>query len=361
MARRAKLTALSVDPERPEPTLRELFRRSNRRISMALHSAARKRSRGSGKPLGRRTLTCFIRTSCWVCGKAGFPLGIRSEGSTTQSLIGAPARGTRNPAAVAGFSICWRFSSAKKISKSNTTGNLARLTPPVNGKIFYYIYQVVVGRPAYYQIFPLRPKPMLGICSDFKDNTVLPNPRAVRSRPALLGRLLLFRRPTPCPLILRPPKKPPNPAQPHGPPGGNWDILGHDWDFSETDELTELQLRAIELTMQGHSDLAYRPGTSIWTAKLSGDGKPSIDDYRRVLANARIQLYAAATDRYQVLLGRATSILAKFLEDPAEQNRFRAALAFLNMAGCFRPLSPNFFPPTPPLANPPPLLPPKMG
>ncbi len=83
--------------------------------------------------------------------------------------------------------------------------------------------------------------------------------------------------------------------------------------------------------------------------------------YRRVLANARIQLYSAATDRYQILLGRATSILAKFLDDPAEQNRFRAALALLNMAGCFRPLSPKYFPPAPPPDDSQPLLPPKVG
>jgi hypothetical protein len=135
---------------------------------------------------------------------------------------------------------------------------------------------------------------------------------------------------------------------------------GDEWDFSEIDDLTERQLRAIELTMQGHHDIQIAQMLNI-DRKTLWRWKTLDDDYRRVLANARIQLYSAATDRYQILLGRATSILAKFLEDPAEQNRFRAALALLNMAGCFRPLSPNYFPPSPPPEDSPPLLPPKVG
>jgi hypothetical protein len=103
--------------------------------------------------------------------------------------------------------------------------------------------------------------------------------------------------------------------------------LGHsgdDWDFSEISELTERRLRSIELTMQGHSDSQIAQRLQI-NRKTLWRWKTLDPDYRRILSNARIQLYSAATDRYQVLLARATSILAKFLEDPSDQRSFAAA------------------------------------
>jgi len=141
-------------------------------------------------------------------------------------------------------------------------------------------------------------------------------------------------------------------------PRGGKGTFGDDWDFAEISELTERQLRAIELTMAGHTDAQISQRLQI-NRKTLWRWKTLDEDYRRVLANARIQHYAAATDRYQVLLGRATSILAKFLEDPDDQRCFPAALAVLNMAGCFKPLPPRYFPPTPPpaLPEPPPSLP----
>jgi hypothetical protein len=137
----------------------------------------------------------------------------------------------------------------------------------------------------------------------------------------------------------------------HTPQGGFLGHSGDDWDFSEISELTERQLRSIELTMQGHSDSQIAQRLQI-NRKTLWRWKTLDPDYRRILANARIQLYAAATDRYQVLLARATSILAKFLEDPGDQRSFPAALAILNMAGCFKPLPPRYFPPDPPPALP---------
>jgi len=47
-------------------------------------------------------------------------------------------------------------------------------------------------------------------------------------------------------------------------------------------------------------------------------------------------------------------ILAKSLEDPADQRSFPAALAILNMAGCFKPLPLSYYSPNPPPALPPP-------
>ncbi|MGD0770293.1 MAG: hypothetical protein ABSB42_19085 [Tepidisphaeraceae bacterium] len=153
------------------------------------------------------------------------------------------------------------------------------------------------------------------------------------------------------------------------PPRGGMGHSGDDWDFSQFDELTERQLRAIELTMLGHTDVQIAQRLQI-NRKTLWRWKTLDQCYRRVLAQARIQLYAAATDRYQMLLGRATSILAKFLDDPADDRRFPAALAVLNMAGAFKPLPLSYFPisdpPPPALPEPPPKWPepdlePKVG
>jgi DNA-binding CsgD family transcriptional regulator len=126
------------------------------------------------------------------------------------------------------------------------------------------------------------------------------------------------------------------------PPGGD---LGHSetrWDFTDIDPLSELQLQAIELTMQGHTDVAIAEMLGI-NRRTLWRWKNLDDDYRRVLNNARIQLYATAADRYQMLLTRATGVMSQNLQDSAEENRFRAAIAILNMAGSFRPLPPKYF------------------
>jgi hypothetical protein len=60
----------------------------------------------------------------------------------------------------------------------------------------------------------------------FKGNTALPNPRAVRSRLALLGPILIQRRPKLCPLISRPHLKLQKPVQAPPPPGG---VCGTFW------------------------------------------------------------------------------------------------------------------------------------
>jgi hypothetical protein len=139
-----------------------------------------------------------------------------------------------------------------------------------------------------------------------------------------------------------------------------------DWDFSGIDELTEIQLRAVELTMQGHSDAQIARMLNIERRTL-WRWKTLDPDYRRVLGNARIQLYAAATDRYQILLSRATAIIARFLNDPQDQRSFPAAVAVLNMAGCFKPLPPRYFQEPSPAALPDPqdfpepVLEPKVG
>jgi hypothetical protein len=142
-----------------------------------------------------------------------------------------------------------------------------------------------------------------------------------------------------------------------------------DWDFSHLDELTERQIRSIELTLQGHTDVQIAQRLQInrrtlWRWKNLDEG------YRRVLAQARIQRHAAATDRYETLLNKATAILAEFLSNPADDRRFPAAMAVLNMAGAFKPLPLSYFPlsdapapalPQPRARIPEPELEPKVG
>jgi DNA-binding CsgD family transcriptional regulator len=125
-------------------------------------------------------------------------------------------------------------------------------------------------------------------------------------------------------------------------PGGD---LGHSEtqrDFSDIEPLSERQLQAVELTMQGHTDLQIAQTLGI-NRRTLWRWKNLDDDYRRILNNARIQQYASAADRYQTLLSRATGILSQCLQDSADENRFRAATLVLSMAGCFRPLPPKFF------------------
>jgi Putative ATPase subunit of terminase (gpP-like) len=134
-----------------------------------------------------------------------------------------------------------------------------------------------------------------------------------------------------------------------------------EWDFESLYNLTDIQVRAIELTVQGLADTQIAQMLSV-NRKTLWKWKNLNDDYKAALANARSQVHATVVDRYRALLLKATTVLAKFLEDPVEDKRFRAALGLLNMAGCFRPL------PTP--ADPrisgdatfaPPLLPSKVG
>lgn len=140
--------------------------------------------------------------------------------------------------------------------------------------------------------------------------------------------------------------------------------LGHfgaEWDIEQECNLTEVQLRAIELTVQGYGDTQIAEMLAIdrktlWRWKTLGD------EYRQVLASARSQVHAAAADRCQNLLFRATAVLARFLDDPAEKNRMRAAQILLQTAGRFRP-DPQKRAPLAPASDPwpEPVLPPKVG
>jgi hypothetical protein len=134
----------------------------------------------------------------------------------------------------------------------------------------------------------------------------------------------------------------------------------NDWDLYRSYDLTDIQFRAIELTIEGYSDVHIADMLSI-NRRTLWKWKTLNEDYRLALADARVQVHATVADRYRRLLLRATSVMAKFLEDPAENNRFRASYALLMMAGCFKPLPPMLPAQGQTLTFPPPELPPKVG
>jgi hypothetical protein len=137
--------------------------------------------------------------------------------------------------------------------------------------------------------------------------------------------------------------------------------MGHsvaEWDSSPAYELTDVQFRAIELTVQGYGDVQIAQILSVHRKTL-WRWKSFNEEFRAALADARVQIHAAVADRYRTLLLRATGVMAKFLEDPADNNRFRASYALLMMAGCFKPAPPPALPETDDW--PAPELPPKVG
>jgi hypothetical protein len=133
-----------------------------------------------------------------------------------------------------------------------------------------------------------------------------------------------------------------------------------DWAFQPPCNLTETQLRAIELTVVGHSDtqiaeMVCVDRKTLWRWKMLND------EYRYVLASARAQLHAAGSDRCQNLLFRATAVLARFLDDPSDKNRMRAAQILLQTAARFRFAPEKLNPPAGIDDWPAPQLPPKVG
>jgi DNA-binding CsgD family transcriptional regulator len=125
-------------------------------------------------------------------------------------------------------------------------------------------------------------------------------------------------------------------------------------------DITDIQTRAIELTIQGHTDTRIAELLRI-TRKTVSKWKTHNSNYQQALNAARIQAHAGIIDRYRNLLLRASDILAQVLEDHNEDKRIRAAFALLNMAGNFRPPQPLQPDPKPQDHFPPPILPQKAG
>ncbi len=135
--------------------------------------------------------------------------------------------------------------------------------------------------------------------------------------------------------------------------------MGHSGTFEDESQyftLTDQQFRAIELTVRGDSDTSIAKELDI-DRKTLWRWRTFNDQYRTVLSNARIERRSTTIDRYQVILDKATVILAQSLNHPNDQIRLRAANAIINMAGCFQPLNPTQFQ----IRCPEPVLPEKVG
>ncbi|MGD0464309.1 MAG: hypothetical protein ABSB74_17640 [Tepidisphaeraceae bacterium] len=164
---------------------------------------------------------------------------------------------------------------------------------------------------------------------------------------------------TPDPYSTVPPSTdPPSSEAPPLPPEMGYSEIG--CDILPAYDLTDVQFRAIELTVQGLGDVQIAQMLAI-NRRTLWHWKSFNDEYRRALTDARIQVHSAVSDRYRTLLLRATSVMAKFLEDPSENNRFRASYALLMMAGCFKPIPLLAAAQSESFNWPPPELPPKVG
>jgi hypothetical protein len=123
--------------------------------------------------------------------------------------------------------------------------------------------------------------------------------------------------------------------------------------------LDQIQIRAIDLIVQGMDDLDVARHLGLHRSTL-WRWKTFNEDYRRALAEARAFFRATATDRYHKLLMRATEKLEGFLDAPEPNYQFRAAQIVLCMAGSFRPIPLEKWPPgIPSFAQP--TLPEKCG
>ena len=129
-------------------------------------------------------------------------------------------------------------------------------------------------------------------------------------------------------------------------PAGPPEYLGTSgaiWDIQLPLNLTDIQFRAIELTIQGHRDTQIAHALSI-NRKTLWRWKNLDDDYRQALTSARIFLHATTADRCQTIAQKATAVLAGFLDDSDDKNRLRAAHVLLSVASRFKPVTPIIHP-----------------
>jgi hypothetical protein len=126
-------------------------------------------------------------------------------------------------------------------------------------------------------------------------------------------------------------------------PEKNPSNIGQSGTFGDIDpnyRLSNAQCRAIELALDGFrwSQITHFLDISrktIWRWKTQNP------DFRDALAAARADRHDFAMERCQSLAQRASSVLARFLEDSADKNRMRAAQLLLQAAARFAPPSPK--------------------
>ncbi|HEY1923431.1 MAG TPA: helix-turn-helix domain-containing protein [Tepidisphaeraceae bacterium] len=125
--------------------------------------------------------------------------------------------------------------------------------------------------------------------------------------------------------------------------------------------LSDVQLRGIDLMTQGYTDTQAAQILSI-SRRTIWNWKNRDDDFREALAEARLQLHATITDRYESVILKTTAVLVKLLEDPSHVNCIKAAQILLTAASKYKPTQPTQRPMAAPEDDfPPPFLPPKVG
>ena len=143
-------------------------------------------------------------------------------------------------------------------------------------------------------------------------------------------------------------------------PEENPSKLAQNGTFGDIDpnyNLSNTQCRAIELALDGlrWSHIARTLGLS---RKTLWRWKSQHLDFQLALADARADRYDFASERCQNLATRAAHVLAKYLEDSADdKNRMRAAQLLLQAAARFKlPVTRRQLPdyPADPLLTPPP-------
>jgi hypothetical protein len=106
--------------------------------------------------------------------------------------------------------------------------------------------------------------------------------------------------------------------------------------FDRHADLSDLQLRAIELSVRGHSDSeisrTLRVGRkSLWRWKTSNP------TYRQYLNRSRLDRWAMIGLRQQGSVDRAACALDRLLDDQSENTRIRAAQVRVRLFGLLRP------------------------
>jgi len=152
---------------------------------------------------------------------------------------------------------------------------------------------------------------------------------------------------------------------PEGEPGAIIEDSGTSetiWDIELPLNLSDIQFRAIELTIQGMRDTQIAQSLSV-DRKTLWRWKTHDEDYQQALTSARIYLHGTTADRCQTIAQKAAGVLAKFLDNTDDKIRLQAAHILLSVASRFKPVTPRIRPQAsvPEDDWPPPILGPKMG
>ncbi|MDP9175417.1 MAG: helix-turn-helix domain-containing protein [Planctomycetota bacterium] len=144
----------------------------------------------------------------------------------------------------------------------------------------------------------------------------------------------------------------------HTDPGGDMGLSETFGDTGKEMGLSDVQLRAVELSIQGHTDVHIAELLSI-NRRTIWRWKKLDTNYRQALADARMHAHASVADGYQTLVQRATSVLSQLLDSPIDNNRYRAAQTILSMVNSFKPQPADKVPEYDLFVEP--WLPPKVG